>query len=152
MNNNIIIINGPNVNMIGIRETNIYGNININKYLKFLKFKYKEIININIYNNNSESKIINYIYDNYYNQYTIGYILNLGAYTHTSLAISDCIRAIKNKIIIEVHVSNVFNRENIRHKSLISSYSNGIIVGFGLTGYELAIISIINQIKNKINK
>ncbi|WGH26166.1 MAG: type II 3-dehydroquinate dehydratase [Candidatus Shikimatogenerans bostrichidophilus] len=141
----IIIINGPNINKIGNREKNIYGNKNINNYLKIIKKKYYKEYNIyiKIYNYNCEGKIINVLYDNGYRKKNLGLILNAGAYSHTSLAISDTIRSIKNKII-EVHISNIYNREKIRKKSLISPYCNGIIIGFGLLVYELAIISLIN--------
>ncbi|WGH27707.1 MAG: 3-dehydroquinate dehydratase [Candidatus Shikimatogenerans bostrichidophilus] len=146
MKNNIYIINGPNINKIGNREKEIYGEKNINEYLinikkKFLKKKY----NINIYNSNSEGKIIDYLYKKSNNKNIKGFIINLGAYSHTSLAISDAIRSIKDKIkIIEVHISNIFIREKIRHKSFISPYCNGIIIGLGINVYKIAILSLIN--------
>ncbi|MDH3003752.1 MAG: type II 3-dehydroquinate dehydratase [Candidatus Shikimatogenerans sp. JK-2022] len=145
----IIILNGPNINKIGIREPKIYGNIDINDYLLNLKNKYiKKNIKLYIYNYNNEGKIIDFLYKIYKIKKKIFLIINLGAFTHTSLAISDAIKIIKNKIyLIEVHVSNIFNREKIRNNSLISSLTNGIIIGFGVFSYELAIISII---KNKL--
>ncbi|WGH26697.1 MAG: 3-dehydroquinate dehydratase [Candidatus Shikimatogenerans bostrichidophilus] len=145
MKNNILIINGPNINKIGNREKKIYGKVNINEYLinlkkKFLKKKY----NIKIYNSNSESKIIDILYKKSNIKNIIGIIINLGAYSHTSLAISDTIRSIKNKLkIIEVHISNIFIREDIRHKSLISPYCKGIIIGLGIKVYKMAILSLI---------
>ncbi|WGH27191.1 MAG: type II 3-dehydroquinate dehydratase [Candidatus Shikimatogenerans bostrichidophilus] len=151
MKKKIIIINGPNINKIGTREKNIYGNIDINNYLLKKKKKYlkKYNIDIKIFNYNSESKIIDTIY-NCNNikkkKKLLGLIINAGAYSHTSLAISDAIRSIKDtSIIIEVHISNIFNREKIRNKSFISPFSKGIIIGFGLLSYELAIISLIKQ-------
>ncbi|BDT61619.1 MAG: 3-dehydroquinate dehydratase [Flavobacteriales endosymbiont of Rhyzopertha dominica] len=144
MKNNIYIINGPNINMIGKREKNIYGKYDINKYLNNLKNKYKNVVNIITYYNNNEGNIIDYLYKYYNNNNNIGYIINLGAYTHTSLAISDTIKTINLKTkIIEVHVSNIFNRESIRKNLLTSPYTNGIIIGFGLKSYKLAILSLI---------
>ncbi|WGH25070.1 MAG: 3-dehydroquinate dehydratase [Candidatus Shikimatogenerans bostrichidophilus] len=149
----IIIINGPNINLIGSREPKIYGNININRYLDKLKRKYfKKKILIKIFNTISESKIIKYLhYSIQYNKSLLGIIINAGAYTHTSLAISDTIKYISSlKInIIELHVSNIFAREGIRHNSLISSSCSGIIIGFGIVGYNIGIFSLIN--KNLIN-
>ncbi|MDH3004518.1 MAG: 3-dehydroquinate dehydratase [Candidatus Shikimatogenerans sp. JK-2022] len=150
--NKIIIINGPNLNLIGIREKKIYGNNNIFKYLKKLKkiFLLKNI-KLKIYNTNSESKIINILQIlKIYKNKILGIIINAGAYSHTSLAISDTIKYLKenNINIIEVHISNIYNRENFRHKSLISYNVTGIIIGLGLKVYELAINYLI---KSKIN-
>ncbi|WGH24887.1 MAG: 3-dehydroquinate dehydratase [Candidatus Shikimatogenerans bostrichidophilus] len=146
----IIIINGPNINLIGTRENKIYGKINIKKYFNKIKNKYfKKNILINIYYINSEGLIIKLLQKiNYYKKNIIGIIINAGAYSHTSLAISDTIKYLnQNNInIIEVHISNIFNRENIRHTSLLSSNCSGIIIGFGLIGYEIAIISLIKKI------
>ncbi|WGH28168.1 MAG: type II 3-dehydroquinate dehydratase [Candidatus Shikimatogenerans bostrichidophilus] len=149
----IIIINGPNVNKIGIREPKIYGNVDINNYLKKLKIKYLKIykIYIKIYNYNSESKIIDNFYNKIYKKNILGLIINAGAFSHTSLAISDAIKIINNENnIIEVHVSNILNREKIRNKSLISPFTNGVIIGLGLLSYEIAIISLLKI--NNLNK
>ncbi|MDH3004298.1 MAG: type II 3-dehydroquinate dehydratase [Candidatus Shikimatogenerans sp. JK-2022] len=148
--NTIIIINGPNINLIGIREKNIYGNININKYLNKLKKKYLKYkkLKIKIYNTNSESKIIKFLQiTRNYKKKILGIIINAGAFTHTSLAISDAIKYINNENInlIEIHISNIFNRDNIRQKSLISSNATGIIIGLGIIVYELGIISLIKK-------
>lgn len=142
----ILIINGPNIKYIGKREPNIYGNLNITKYFKNLKKKYKtnNNIKIKILNYNSESKIIDCLQQNEINKKELlGIIINAGAYSHTSLAIADTIRYLNIKII-EVHISNIFNREKIRHNSFISPYCKGIIIGFGLKGYEMAILNLIN--------
>ncbi|WGH25249.1 MAG: 3-dehydroquinate dehydratase [Candidatus Shikimatogenerans bostrichidophilus] len=143
----IIIINGPNINLIGTREKNIYGNININNYLNNLKKKYlKKNIKIKNYYTNSESRIIKLLQiSKKYKNKILGIIINAGAYTHTSLAISDTIKYIigENIKVIEIHISNIFNRENIRHKSLISPNCTGSIIGLGLIVYDLGIISLI---------
>ncbi|WGH25530.1 MAG: 3-dehydroquinate dehydratase [Candidatus Shikimatogenerans bostrichidophilus] len=141
----IIIINGPNLNLVGNREKEIYGKINIIEYLDNLKKKFKKKIKIKIYFLNNEGDIIELLQNIYKKKNIFGLIINAGAYSHTSLAISDTIRYIKNKIkIIEVHISNIYNREKIRHKSLISPNINyGIILGFGLKGYYIAILSLI---------
>ncbi|MDH3004999.1 MAG: 3-dehydroquinate dehydratase [Candidatus Shikimatogenerans sp. JK-2022] len=143
----IIIINGPNINLIGTREKEIYGKININYYLKKIKLRYiKKKINIKIYNTNSESKIIKYLQiSKKYKKKILGIIINAGAYTHTSLAISDTIKyLISEEIkIIEIHISNIYNREDIRHKSLISPYCTGIIIGFGIIVYDISITTLI---------
>ncbi|WGH25808.1 MAG: 3-dehydroquinate dehydratase [Candidatus Shikimatogenerans bostrichidophilus] len=140
----IIIINGPNINNIGKREPKLYGKININKYFYKIKKKYlNKNIKIKIYYYNSEGKIINKLHKIELNKEKIlGIIINAGAYSHTSLALSDTIKYI-NSYIIEVHISNIFNREKIRHKSLISPFCNGIIIGLGLKVYEIGIISLI---------
>ncbi|MDH3004781.1 MAG: 3-dehydroquinate dehydratase [Candidatus Shikimatogenerans sp. JK-2022] len=150
----IIIINGPNINLIGIREVKIYGKKKIKEYLNNLKKLYfKKKIKIKIYFLNSESKIIKLlqiIKNKNINKNILGIIINAGAYSHTSLVISDTLKYIKKYInIIEVHVSNIFKREQIRHKSYISSNCIGIIIGLGLSVYNLGILSLIN-FKKKI--
>ncbi|XBT18678.1 MAG: type II 3-dehydroquinate dehydratase [Candidatus Shikimatogenerans sp. Tcar] len=136
----IYIINGPNLNYLGKREINIYGILSFEKFLNLLKKKFKNI-NIKYYQTNSESKIINKLY--YLNNKKIkGILLNAGAYSHTSLAISDCIKSIKIPII-EIHISNIFNRNNIRKKSLLSKNCVGFISGFGLKSYILGIYNFI---------
>lgn len=134
----IIIINGPNLNLLGVREKDIYGNTSFNKYYNELKNKFPQII-IEYYQSNIEGEIINKLQEVGFSYYAI--ILNAGAYTHTSLAIADAIKSIKTPVI-EVHISNIFNREKIRHTSLISANCKGSISGFGLKSYELAILSL----------
>ncbi|XBT18521.1 MAG: type II 3-dehydroquinate dehydratase [Candidatus Shikimatogenerans sp. Tder] len=137
----IYIINGPNLNYLGKREINIYGTLSFKKFLVILNNKFKNI-NIKYYQTNSENKIINKLY--YLNNKKIkGILLNAGAYSHTSLAISDCIKSI-NIPIIEIHISNIFNRDKIRKISLISKNCIGIISGFGLISYILGIYYFIN--------
>ena len=139
------IINGPNLNLIGRREKSIYGVLSFDDYLKYLLNKYPEIT-IDYFQSNIEGEIIDKIQEVGYS--SDGIILNAAAYTHTSVGIADAIRAIE-KPVIEVHISNTKSREDYRHKSFISPHANGIIQGFGLLSYELAIISFIKKIKDE---
>ena len=135
----IIIINGPNLNLLGIRETSIYGNQSFNDYLNDLKVNYSSV-EIDFYQSNIEGELIDklqevgFSYD--------GIILNAAAYTHTSVGIADAIAAIQTPVI-EVHISNIYKREEIRHTSLISKNVEGVICGFGLKSYELALEALI---------
>ncbi len=135
----LIIINGPNLNLLGIREKNIYGNESFESYYENLTFKFPNI-QFEFFQSNIEGKIIDklqkvgFSYD--------GIILNAAAYTHTSIAIADTIKAIKTPVV-EVHISNIFSREEIRHKSLIAPVCVGSISGFGMKSYELAVRSFI---------
>ena len=137
------IINGPNLNLLGKREPNIYGNQSFDVYLEFLKKKYSKI-NFNYFQSNIEGEIIDQIqkvgfsYD--------GVILNAAAFTHTSIGIADAIKAV-NTSVIEIHISNTFSREDYRHKSYISPVSKGLIVGFGFDSYRLAVESFIKNYK-----
>ena len=130
----IAIINGPNLNLLGKRETDIYGNIPFEQYLESLKKKYAGI-EINYFQSNVEGEIVNELqrvgfdYD--------GIILNAAAYTHTSVAIGDAVAAIKTSVV-EVHISNVQAREDFRKLSHVSAKAAGSIIGLGLKGYELA--------------
>ena len=131
----IQIINGPNLNLLGQREPGIYGNESFEVFLPKLKEKYPDV-QIDYYQSNVEGELINkmqevgFTFD--------GIVLNAGAYTHTSIALHDCIRSLKCPVI-EVHISNVHQREEFRHKSMISSACKGVICGFGLDSYRLAI-------------
>jgi len=135
----LIIINGPNLNLLGTRETNVYGNQTFDEYFNALKSKYAKI-ELSYYQSNVEGELINklhevgFAYD--------GIILNAGGYTHTSVALRDAIAAIKTPTI-EVHISNVFAREEFRHQSLIAPKCKGSISGFGMDSYRLAIESFI---------
>ena len=137
----IIIINGPNLNLLGTREPNIYGNQTFESFLETLKVKYSDVT-IDYFQSNIEGEIIDklqevgFSYD--------GIIINAGAYTHTSIAIGDCVKAITTPII-EVHISNTFAREDFRHQSYIAPKAKGIIVGFGMQSYELALLSFLNN-------
>jgi 3-dehydroquinate dehydratase-2 len=135
----IIIINGPNLNLLGKREPEIYGNQDFETYFEKLKTKHPSV-ELNYYQTNIEGEIINklqevgFTYD--------GIILNAGAYTHTSIGIGDCVKAITTPVV-EVHISNTFSRETFRHQSYISPNANGVIIGFGIKSYELALQSFL---------
>ena len=137
----LAIINGPNLNLLGKREPTIYGNNSFDNYLTELKNKYTNI-EIEYFQSNIEGEIIDklqevgFSYD--------GIILNAAAYTHTSIGIADAVKAIETPVI-EVHISNVTNREDFRHKSYIAPHCKGIILGFGLDSYRLAIEAFIIQ-------
>ena len=133
----ICIINGPNLNLLGKRETAIYGKQSFLDYFKVLQKSYPNI-ELSYYQSNIEGKIIEKLQQIGFNY--DGVILNAAAYTHTSIGIADAVKAIKAPVI-EVHISNVTNRENFRHNSYIAPNCKGVILGFGLDGYRLAIES-----------
>ncbi len=137
---NIQIINGPNLNLLGVREKSIYGDTGFDDYLEDLRQRYANIT-INYYQSNVEGEIINKLHEIGFNY--DGVVLNAGAYTHTSVAIGDAIAAIKTPVI-EVHISNVYKREEFRHKSLLAANCKGVIAGFGLDSYRLAIENLLN--------
>ncbi|MCY6959244.1 type II 3-dehydroquinate dehydratase [Clostridium brassicae] len=145
----ILVVNGPNINMLGIREKHIYGSRTYEEMCKFIKEKGKELNQeIEIVQSNIEGEIINYI-QNAYNKYD-GIIINPGAYTHYSIAIYDALKAVKMPII-EVHISNIHAREEFRRKSITASACIGQICGFGSYGYIMAIQGLMNMKKeNKI--
>lgn len=134
----IQIINGPNLNLLGTREKDIYGEVNFEKFLKLLK-EHFEGVELEYYQSNIEGEIINKIHEVGF-EYQ-GIVLNAGGYTHTSVAIADAIKAVKT-YVVEVHISNVFAREKFRHESLIAPNCMGSISGFGLDSYRLAIESL----------
>lgn len=136
----ISIINGPNLNLLGKREPEIYGNQNFETFFEELKTKFP-LVELSYYQSNVEGEIINKLQEVCFSH--DGIILNAGAYTHTSVAIGDCVKAITTPVV-EVHISNTFSRENFRHQSYISPNANGVIIGFGLKSYELAIQSFVN--------
>ncbi len=135
----IQIINGPNLNLLGVREPGIYGDESFESYLPKLRAMYPDV-EIDYFQSNVEGKLIDkmqevgFDYD--------GIILNAGAYTHTSVALHDCIRSLKCPVV-EVHISNVHQREEFRHHSMISSACKGVICGFGLDSYRLAIEALL---------
>lgn len=135
----IAIINGPNLNLLGVREPAIYGNEGFESYLKTLREKYSDV-EISYFQSNHEGAIIDELHRVGF-EYD-GIVLNAGAYTHTSVAIADAISAISAPVI-EVHISNVHKREEFRHHSMISRVCKGVIAGFGLDSYRLAIISFL---------
>lgn len=144
---NILIINGPNLNLLGKREPHIYGNMTLNDINDKIKVGFSKNNNINFefYQNNVEGEIINKLHSSIgkFN----GIVINAGAYTHTSLAIADAIKAIQIPTI-EVHLSNIYSREEIRHKSFLSPCCIGQISGFGFYSYILAVQALINYLKN----
>ena len=137
----IQIINGPNLNLLGIREKDIYGDISFDDYFKELKSKF-ENVELHYYQSNVEGELIDKIQEVGFS--FDGIILNAAAYTHTSVGISDAVRGIKVPVI-EVHISNTKSREDFRTKSFISPHVQGIIQGFGLYSYDLAILSLLKD-------
>ena len=137
----ILIVNGPNLNLLGVREPGIYGSGSFDDYLPALRQRYPDVV-IDYFQSNVEGLMIDkmqeagFTYD--------GIVLNAGAYTHTSIALQDCIRALKCPVI-EVHISNVHKREEFRHRSMISCACLGVICGFGLDSYRLAIEALLAQ-------
>ncbi len=138
---NILIINGPNLNLLGVREKSIYGAQSFENYLNTLKTTFSKI-NFVYYQSNIEGEIVNKIHE--YGFKFDGIIINAGAYTHTSIAIRDAISGIQTKVI-EVHISNTLTREDFRHKSVIGPVCKGCIMGFGLDSYRLAVESFLNK-------
>lgn len=141
---NIIIINGPNLNLLGKREENIYGCREFDSFLIELKNIYGSF-KIDYYQSNIEGEIINTLHENFQ---VDGIILNAGAYTHTSIGIADAVKAIKSPVV-EVHISNIFAREEFRHISYIAPNCIGSVIGFGLNSYKLAVESLILHYQNK---
>lgn len=135
----IQIINGPNLNLLGVREKSIYGSASFDDYLVDLREQYPEI-EISYYQSNVEGELINKLHEVGFSYN--GIIINAGAYTHTSIAIADAIAAI-NTPVIEVHISNVYKREEFRHSSMLASNCKGVIAGFGLDSYRLGIENFI---------
>ncbi len=147
MSNNIIIINGPNLNLLGEREQSQYGSITFEKLKKNCLKKAKELdINLEFTQSNIEGEIVNIIQEAK-NKYE-GIIINAAGFTHTSVAIRDALDILK-KPIIEIHISNIYKREEFRQKSLISDIASGGIFGLGDNGYILAIIAMQNLLKNE---
>lgn len=137
----IEIINGPNLNLLGVRQPEIYGNQNFIEYLEQLRSSFPEV-KIGHYQSNSEGAIIDAVQKAGFR--ADGIVLNAGAYTHTSLAIADAVAAIVTPVI-EVHISNIFAREPFRHKSFTAPYCSGVISGFGLDVYRLAIQAFLRK-------
>ena len=138
-------MNGPNLNLLGVREPGIYGSSSFESYLPKLRERYPEV-EIEYYQSNVEGEMINklqevgFTYD--------GIVLNAGAYTHTSIALHDCIRSLRSPVI-EVHISNVHTREEFRHHSYLSPACKGVICGFGLDSYRLAVEALVfDKIEN----
>ena len=139
----ILIINGPNLNLLGRMEPGIYGSQTFEDYLEKLRQRYPDI-EIDHYQSNIEGCLIDKMQEAGFltDKPVDGIVLNAGAYTHTSIALHDCIRSLKSPVI-EVHISNVHQREEFRHHSCISSVCRGVICGFGLDSYRLAIEALL---------
>jgi 3-dehydroquinate dehydratase-2 len=135
----IIIINGPNLNLLGKREPEIYGTQTFEDYFEIVKKKFQNI-DLHYFQSNIEGELISKIQEVGFS--FDGIIINAGAYTHTSIGIGDAIKAIETPVI-EVHISNTFSREPFRHQSFISPNAKGVIIGFGLKSYDLALQSFI---------
>lgn len=138
----VLIINGPNLNLLGVREPGIYGSISMESYLESLREKYAGLCEIEYFQSNHEGEIIDKLHDEGFDASLNGIVLNAGAYTHTSLAIADAISAITVPVV-EVHISNVHSREEVRHHSMLSGVCRGVIAGFGLDSYRLGVESVI---------
>tara|TARA_B110001450_G_scaffold55660_1_gene52221 strand:- start:3176 stop:3589 length:414 start_codon:yes stop_codon:yes gene_type:complete len=135
----IIIINGPNLNLLGKREPEIYGSLTFEEFFQTLKLKYKEV-EISYFQSNIEGEIIDKLHQVGFDY--DGIILNAAAYTHTSVGIGDAVKGIKTPVV-ELHISNVHAREEFRHQSFIAPVAKGVLFGFGLKGYDLAIQSFL---------
>lgn len=135
----LIIINGPNLNLLGKREPDVYGNTSFESYFEQLKEEYPDL-EMTYYQSNIEGEIIDKLQEAGFNH--DGIILNAGAYTHTSVGIGDAVKGIETPVV-EVHISNTFGRESYRHQSFISPNAKGVILGFGLKSYDLAIKSFL---------
>ena len=135
----ILIINGPNLNLLGVREKNIYGDQSFENYLEKLRRRYSDVV-IDYFQSNVEGEIINKLHEVGFS--IDGIVLNAGGYTHTSVSIADAVKAI-NVPVVEVHVSNILAREEFRHISLISPNAKGSIMGFGMDSYRLGIESLL---------
>ena len=142
----VIIINGPNLNLLGVREKSIYGNISFEEYFKKLVEEFPNL-EFEQFQSNVEGELIDKLQEVGFTYDAI--LLNAGGYTHTSVAISDCIKSIETPVI-EIHISNIYAREDYRRKSITSEAVNGVICGFGQNGYVLAIDAIKNLIYSEI--
>lgn len=139
----IIIINGPNLNLLGVREKSIYGSQGFENYYQSLQSQFPSV-QLEYFQSNVEGELINKLHEVGFSY--DGIIMNAGGYTHTSVAITDAIAGIKTPVI-EVHISNVHAREDFRHKSLMSKNCIGVISGFGLESYRLALLHLTNPSK-----
>lgn len=135
----LIIINGPNLNLLGKREPAIYGSESFEDFMEQLKSQFSSI-DLEYYQSNIEGELIDKLHEVGFDY--DGIVLNAGAYTHTSIGIGDAVKAIETPVV-ELHISNVHSREDFRHKSFIAANAKGVIFGFGLKGYELAIQSFL---------
>jgi len=143
MNMRILIINGPNLNLLGKRETSIYGSTTFNDYFNQLEQEFTAVI-FEYYQSNVEGELINKLHEVGFSYDAV--VMNAGAYTHTSIGISDAIAGIQTPVL-EVHISNVYSREEYRHQSLMAKHCVGVITGLGLNSYRLAVLHFISLTK-----
>ncbi|XZH59250.1 type II 3-dehydroquinate dehydratase [Clostridium perfringens] len=144
----IMVINGPNLNLLGIREKEIYGAKDFNQVIDYIKEEGKELgLEVNCFQSNIEGEIINFIHNAYFEKYD-GIIINPGAYTHYSIAIYDALKGVEIPTV-EVHLSNIHKREEFRHKSVTAPACIGQISGFGEYGYIMSMNALKNHIKSK---
>lgn len=149
INNSILVISGPNLNLLGNREEKFYGNISLDRiHEKIKKIGSLNNVTIECKQSNSESEIIEWIQNAKNNFKAI--VINAGGYTHTSVSIRDALKLF-DKLVIEIHMSNIHSREDFRNKSIISGVSSGIIIGFGDQSYYLAVNAVINKINGVKN-
>lgn len=134
-----MIINGPNLNLLGSREPSVYGNQSFETYFNELQSKFPHV-NLTYFQSNIEGELIDKLQETGFDY--DGIILNAAAYTHTSIGIGDALKAIATPVV-EVHISNTFSRESFRHQSYLSAHAKGVIIGFGLKSYELALLSFL---------
>ena len=139
----ILIMNGPNLNLLGRREPTVYGSRGFDDYLEELRRRYEGRAQLDFFQSNSEGALIDRLHEAGFGEVD-GIVLNAGAYTHTSIALADAIRAIEVPVV-EVHISNVHQREEFRHHSMISAVCRGVICGFGLDSYRLAVESFAEE-------
>jgi 3-dehydroquinate dehydratase II len=140
----ILILNGPNLNLLGKREPHIYGSQTFEEYFLLLQAKFKEKVQLEYFQSNHEGVLIDKIHEIGFDENYLGIVLNAGAYTHTSIAIADAIAGVKTPVV-EVHISNVHAREEFRHHSYISAKAAGIIVGMGIIGYDFGIEFLMSK-------
>lgn len=139
----ILILNGPNLNLLGRREPEIYGSGSFEAFLQQLREQYADKVEISYAQSNVEGELVNHLQEAGFWAFD-GIVLNAGAYTHTSIALGDCIRAIETPVI-EVHISNIHAREPFRHRSLLAAACRGTICGFGLDSYRLAVEAFLSK-------
>ncbi|MDG5800128.1 type II 3-dehydroquinate dehydratase [Marinilabiliaceae bacterium ANBcel2] len=139
----VLILNGPNLNLLELREPDLYGGRSFDQYLMELETFFEGRVNISYYQSNSEGGLIDYLHNNM--DRFDGVVINAAAYTHTSIAISDAVRLLSVPVI-EVHISNIYKREEYRHHSFLSPVVEGVICGFGLDSYRLAIEALFNRV------
>ncbi len=137
----VIIINGPNLNLLGVREKSIYGNISFEDYFNNLKQEFPEL-NLEYFQSNIEGELIDKLQEVGFNYDAI--LLNAGGYSHTSVSIADCIKSIEVPVY-EIHISNIYSREEYRRKSLLSEHCKAVISGFKLDSYKLTLFSLTNE-------